>query len=409
MLRLKENAFLWLLTGCGAIALALAIANDHEPAGFFVAVRVAVCFASAYAAMKAYRGKKEIWLWLLGANAVLYNPFVLVRLTEEIWSLVSLADIALLVAAGIVLRERDTRPVRRSEPLSGNVPPLAAAYAKNKECRTPSRMEMAAWLALLILVLAGVFMSQYDGYLEGTSQSTAHARAVVSAMLGLAFWGYVIARVRRWRRPGRVALGSLLAGLVAVVAGPMAGGYIRGTETKEDVASIERFDPRLAARLRGGEGSGGVPLPILMSSSLSRAAEQAPDKAVVAFMQERFEIILGDSATALKRCAMAFNGDGNFQLTKSEQSRLMHSIGNLYGAAAAEHRATPTEAERRAATDSLVTVYKKIDPTGILDDEEKRKALSEQEQCALYTQLMTELQSMPPKEGAAAIRAMLAN
>jgi hypothetical protein len=45
----------------------------------------------------------------------------------------------------------------------------------------------------------------------------------------LAFWGYVIARLRRWRHPWRVALGSLLAGVVTLFAGAATGGYIKGT------------------------------------------------------------------------------------------------------------------------------------------------------------------------------------
>ena len=86
----------------------------------------------------------------------------------------------------------------------------------------------------------------------------------------------------------------------------------------------------------------------------------------------------------------------------------MRVIGNLYAAAAGGPTGSVTEAKRTAAVVSLTAVYKNIDPAGILDDEEKRKALSEQEQCDMYTKLMRELQAMPPKEGAAVIRAMLA-
>ena len=102
-MKFKQNAFLWLLTGCAAVALASALVADEGPGGLFVAVRVVVCFASAYAAVKAYQTKREVWTWLLGANAALYNPFVLVRLTRDIWNVVDLADIALLISAGVAL------------------------------------------------------------------------------------------------------------------------------------------------------------------------------------------------------------------------------------------------------------------------------------------------------------------
>ena len=106
-MKYKSNAFLWLLTGCGALALAWALLSEHHSKGYFVAVRVVVCFASTYAAVTAYRTKREIWVWLLGANAALYNPFVPVHLAREIWNFVGLADITLLIAAGILLRTRD--------------------------------------------------------------------------------------------------------------------------------------------------------------------------------------------------------------------------------------------------------------------------------------------------------------
>ena len=403
-MKFQQNAFLWLLTGCGAVALAGALAANQESGGFFVAVRVVVCFASAYAAVKAYQTKREVWTWLLGANAALYNPFVLVHLTRNIWNLVDLADIALLLAAGVALRVREEK--RADLGGSGGMSPLVPAVpAKAKEYRTPSKTELAIWLLLLFLCLAGVFMSQYYAYVEGTSQSDAQSRNVGSATLGLAFWAYVIARVRRWRRPGRIALGGFVAGLVTLFVASAVGGYAKGTEMNEVLASIERFDPAVAVRLKAGTGA---PLSSLMGSSLARAIDQAPDTAVLAFMRERFAIIQSDSTASLTRCTAAFNGGGDFRLNSHEQLRMMRALGNLYSAAASEHRTSTTDAERSAAVASLTAAYQKIDPTGILDNEEKRKTLSETEQCGMYTRLMNELQSMPPKEGAAAIRAMTA-
>ena len=406
-MKLKENAFLWFLSGCGAIALAAAIDADRKLGGFFVAVRVVVCFASAYGGVRAFHAKKEIWTWLLGANAALYNPFVLVRLTREIWNVVDLADIVLLVAAGIVLRAREDRPSQPGEP-GGTAIPAPAVPPKERVYRTPSRTELAIWLTLLFLCLAGVFMSQYYAYIDGASQSDVQTRNVGSATLGLAFWAYVIARVRRWRRPGRIALGGFLAGLVTLFVASAVGGYTKGAEMTDSLASIEQFDPALAARLKAGKSSDGVSLSTMMSSSLTRAIAQAPDAAAVAFMEERFAIIQGNSTAALKRCVAAFNGSGDFQLNANEQQRMMRALGNLYSAAAAGRTGNATEAERSASVASLTAIYKKIDPDGILQVEEKRKALSEQERCNTYKRLMQELQALPPKEGAAVIRAMLA-
>lgn len=410
-MKLKENAFLWLLTGFGAVALALAIAAEREPTSFFVAVRAVVCFASVYAGVKAYRAKKEVWTWLLGANAALYNPFVLVHLTREIWNIVALADIALLVAASIVLRVREERPAHLSEPNSAT-PNAPEVTAKKKEYRTPSRTELVIWLTLLFLCLVGVFSSQYYAYyayIEGITQTQAHNRNVGSATLGLAFWTYVIARVRRWRRPGRIALGGFVAGLVTLFVASAAVGHTKGAEMREVLASIEQFDPELAARLKAGTDARGAPLSTMMSGSLSRAIEQAPDTAVVTFMTERFAIIQSDSPAALERCVAAFNGGGDFHLNAHEQLRMMRALGNLYSTAAATHGTSTIDTERRAAVASLTAMYKKIDPDGILDDDKTIKLLSKQQQCAMYTRLMHELQSLPPKEGAGVIRLMMAS
>lgn len=108
-MRLRENAFLWFLTGCGVVALTAAFGVEHASLGFFIAVRFVVGFVSAYAAWKAFRAKKEILTWLLGANSALYNPFMLVRLTRGTWKVVDLADILLLIAAGILLSAREER------------------------------------------------------------------------------------------------------------------------------------------------------------------------------------------------------------------------------------------------------------------------------------------------------------
>ena len=145
-----------------------------------------------------------------------------------------------------------------------------------------------------------------------------------------------------------------------------------------------------------------------MAASLTHALEQAPDAAVIAFSKERLALIQIDNKGSLKRCVAAFNGVGDFGLNAQEQLRFMHAIGNLYKTASVERKTSASEAERSAATELLTAIYqKKIDPNGVLGDEEKRKALSEAEQCDMFKRLMNEIHSRPVKEGAALIRIML--
>jgi len=405
-MKFKENAFFWLLTAGAVIALGLALDGGREPKGFFTAVRVCVCFASAYAAVKAYRGQRETWAWLLGANAALYNPFVLVHLARSTWNLVDLADVALLLSAAVVLRVRDESPA----PLRGTadaMPARAAALVRVREHQTPSSTELALWMLLLALSLAGGFLGQYYALLEGTTQDLAHRNIVGTATLGLAFWAYVIARLRRWRRPGRIALGCFLSGVVMVLAAMAAAGYTNGSETRDVLASIGRFDPALEARLRAGHDSPGEQLSAMLPSSLRRALEQAPDAAVLAFSDERYALVEGSHANAsTARCEAVFNGSDDFQLSEIEQRRMMQAMGDLFSAAAAAHKPAATEADRSAAAAALAGLYKKIDPTGLLGNQGKPDAIPLMEPCATYSQLMDELRAMSPKESAAIVRAM---
>jgi hypothetical protein len=407
-LKVRENAFLWLLAASAVVALLAGISAGRESAGFFVAIRVVVCFASVYAAVKAYRAKRETWAWLLGANAALYNPFLLVHLTRDTWKLVDLADIALVVTAAVVLRVRGEKA---SVPIDDRQK-SAAEFPGVQHYRTPSRTEIVLWSALLTLVLFGSFLIQFDKAQAGAAaaQNQAHPSNVGVATLGLAFWSYLTARVRRWRRPGRVALGSVLAGLIAVFAGSMAGGYVRGSEMNSEMSAIlvqiGQFDPALAARLRAGPKSGGTPLAVMMKSSLTRALQEAPDDAVVTFARQRYDIIISDESVALKRCVAAFEGSGDFALNSREQLAMMRATGNLYSAAATRAQIPMGDDEQRAIFSRLAAVYKQVDPVGVLDDERKRSELTQQEQCDLYTRLMQTLWTLPTRDAATAIRAM---
>lgn len=53
--------------------------------GFFTILRFVVFFSTAYVAYLAYQEQKEGWVWLIGAVAILFNPFIPVYLTREVW------------------------------------------------------------------------------------------------------------------------------------------------------------------------------------------------------------------------------------------------------------------------------------------------------------------------------------
>ncbi|OHA64336.1 MAG: hypothetical protein A2843_02560 [Candidatus Wildermuthbacteria bacterium RIFCSPHIGHO2_01_FULL_48_27b] len=63
---------------------------DGWPYGFFTMLRFVVFASSAYVAWMAYEVQKEKWVWIFGFLAVLFNPFIIIHLDREIWSVIDL-------------------------------------------------------------------------------------------------------------------------------------------------------------------------------------------------------------------------------------------------------------------------------------------------------------------------------
>jgi hypothetical protein len=67
-----------------AVTLFLALFDGWQY-GFFTILRFVVFSATAYVAWMAYEEQKEKWAWILGSIAVLFNPFIPIYLTRELW------------------------------------------------------------------------------------------------------------------------------------------------------------------------------------------------------------------------------------------------------------------------------------------------------------------------------------
>lgn len=64
--------------------------------GFFTLLRFVVFSSTAYVAYLAYQEQKESWAWFLGAVAVLFNPFIPIYLTREVWGMIDFITALLL-------------------------------------------------------------------------------------------------------------------------------------------------------------------------------------------------------------------------------------------------------------------------------------------------------------------------
>jgi ABC-type Mn2+/Zn2+ transport system permease subunit len=77
------------------------------PNGFYTLLRFAVCGSAVYLAWSAAMLNKRTWAWLMGAGAVLFNPFVQVRFDRPTWQAIDF--IAALVFAASLIFVRNSR------------------------------------------------------------------------------------------------------------------------------------------------------------------------------------------------------------------------------------------------------------------------------------------------------------
>lgn len=100
----KKNIILLI----SAVFLFLALV-DGWPYGFFTLLRFVVFASSAYVAWMAYKSQKEKWVWIFGFLAVLFNPFIVIHLNREIWSVIDLIAGVFIMVTVFVLK-LDSKP-----------------------------------------------------------------------------------------------------------------------------------------------------------------------------------------------------------------------------------------------------------------------------------------------------------
>lgn len=86
-----------------AIILFLALLDGWQY-GFFTILRFVVFSATAYVAWMAYEEHKEKWVWIMGSIAVLFNPFIPIYLTREVWMPIDFITALFLVVTTFLLK-----------------------------------------------------------------------------------------------------------------------------------------------------------------------------------------------------------------------------------------------------------------------------------------------------------------
>lgn len=88
-------------------ALLLLVATfSRQPYGFYTLLRIVVCASAVYLAWFSSQVNKGSWLWIFAFVALLFNPFIPVRLARDAWVLIDLATAVLFASSIVVLRKK---------------------------------------------------------------------------------------------------------------------------------------------------------------------------------------------------------------------------------------------------------------------------------------------------------------
>lgn len=91
----RSSAALGLVVGGVMLLIALA----RLPYGYYVLMRWVVCAACAYAAWVASEERQGIWVWVLGALALLFNPIIPFRMHRSDWQAFDMIGAAIMFVA----------------------------------------------------------------------------------------------------------------------------------------------------------------------------------------------------------------------------------------------------------------------------------------------------------------------
>ena len=75
----------------------------ENPYGYYMVLRVVVCATSLLVLYVGVQSEKSWAVWTYGVTALLFNPFLRVHLTRQIWALLDLGAAGLLFASIFVL------------------------------------------------------------------------------------------------------------------------------------------------------------------------------------------------------------------------------------------------------------------------------------------------------------------
>jgi hypothetical protein len=88
----KKNIFIGEII---AIIVLIGAFADN-PYGYYQILRWIVAGICGYIAYTSYKEKKEVWAWIMGVTAILYNPVAPIYLDRSTWEIVDILVIIFL-------------------------------------------------------------------------------------------------------------------------------------------------------------------------------------------------------------------------------------------------------------------------------------------------------------------------
>jgi len=102
-MRISKESVIFILSRIVAVIFLL-VAYTNQQIGFYTLLRFIICLVGIYSAYSAFKTKQTIWIWLMSAIAILFNPLFPIHLERSQWEIYDAITILILLYSIPVLR-----------------------------------------------------------------------------------------------------------------------------------------------------------------------------------------------------------------------------------------------------------------------------------------------------------------
>lgn len=93
-----------IASGIAILMLLLAIPSGVWPYGYYILLRWVVCGTALFILWVAYNLENNVWIWIMGAIAILFNPIAPIHLPKETWVVIDFIAAVLFFVSMLKLK-----------------------------------------------------------------------------------------------------------------------------------------------------------------------------------------------------------------------------------------------------------------------------------------------------------------